>query len=311
MNPMLFCHIAWMRKYQGEPEIEGEFERIKKLQDGGERWNFKPYRERMYGCAHNKNIDVRKLADGRGGRSIHPAVVSEVDDNELVYPVDVVWTATRPKEGGRVVVGWYRNATVFRRKRTGLRGARRPDFTWRIEADAVSCKCLEKKERILLDQEVAGHLGRRHCFVDGTPFGKSLRTRIEKLFAARPPSEEFERRQLGVSADHLRTPVTKPIGNKQPSRKLLPTVAYGRSPEVSAWVKAQAKGKCELCGKRSFKTVTEQWYLEIHHVKPLAEGGSDVPGNTVALCPNCHRRAHYGEDKEPIRKQLREGVKRR
>jgi 5-methylcytosine-specific restriction enzyme A len=33
-------------------------------------------------------------------------------------------------------------------------------------------------------------------------------------------------------------------------------------------------------------------YLETHHIVWLARGGEDASGNTVALCPNCHRRVH-------------------
>jgi len=35
---------------------------------------------------------------------------------ESMNGVDVVWVATHPDEGGRRVVGWYRNATVYRRR---------------------------------------------------------------------------------------------------------------------------------------------------------------------------------------------------
>ncbi|HDR7378766.1 TPA: HNH endonuclease [Bacillus toyonensis] len=35
-------------------------------------------------------------------------------------------------------------------------------------------------------------------------------------------------------------------------------------------------------------------YLEVHHVVPLATGGEDSVENAVALCQNCHRKAHYG-----------------
>ena len=34
--------------------------------------------------------------------------------------------------------------------------------------------------------------------------------------------------------------------------------------------------------------------LEVHHTKPLAEGGEDTVNNAEALCPNCHKEAHYG-----------------
>ena len=33
-------------------------------------------------------------------------------------------------------------------------------------------------------------------------------------------------------------------------------------------------------------------YLECHHVIQLAKGGPDEYYNTVALCPNCHRKVH-------------------
>jgi len=35
-------------------------------------------------------------------------------------------------------------------------------------------------------------------------------------------------------------------------------------------------------------------YLEVHHRVPLAENGEDTVENAVAICPNCHRKAHDG-----------------
>jgi 5-methylcytosine-specific restriction protein A len=32
----------------------------------------------------------------------------------------------------------------------------------------------------------------------------------------------------------------------------------------------------------------------VHHRVRLADGGDDTTDNAVALCPNCHRKAHYG-----------------
>jgi 5-methylcytosine-specific restriction protein A len=34
-------------------------------------------------------------------------------------------------------------------------------------------------------------------------------------------------------------------------------------------------------------------FLECHHIQRLADNGEDGPTNTVALCPNCHRRMHF------------------
>ena len=39
-------------------------------------------------------------------------------------------------------------------------------------------------------------------------------------------------------------------------------------------------------------------YLEIHHWITLAEGGDDTIENACALCPNCHRELHFGQQKD-------------
>lgn len=33
---------------------------------------------------------------------------------------------------------------------------------------------------------------------------------------------------------------------------------------------------------------------EVHHKVPLSAGGDDTVENAIALCPNCHRKAHFG-----------------
>ncbi|HDY7447493.1 TPA: HNH endonuclease [Vibrio vulnificus] len=35
-------------------------------------------------------------------------------------------------------------------------------------------------------------------------------------------------------------------------------------------------------------------YLEVHHIIPLSQGGLDSLENVISLCPNCHRKIHFG-----------------
>ncbi|WP_265516582.1 HNH endonuclease [Nitratireductor luteus] len=58
---------------------------------------------------------------------------------------------------------------------------------------------------------------------------------------------------------------------------------------------------CESCGKEApfLRNSNGLAYLEVHHKKPLSEGGLDTVENTIALCPNCHRREHHGVPKHP------------
>lgn len=42
-------------------------------------------------------------------------------------------------------------------------------------------------------------------------------------------------------------------------------------------------------------------FLDVHHIDRLADGGPDRPDRVVAgVCPNCHRRRHYGIDAQAL-----------
>ena len=71
---------------------------------------------------------------------------------------------------------------------------------------------------------------------------------------------------------------------------------YGRNPDVVATVLERANGYCENCKQPApfLKKRDGQPYLEVHHKIKLADGGGDTVANAIALCPNCHRKAHYG-----------------
>ena len=78
-----------------------------------------------------------------------------------------------------------------------------------------------------------------------------------------------------------------------------------RDANIVAWILDLADGVCECCGKVSpFIREDGTEYLEVHHLKRLADGGSDTLSNAVAVCPNCHRELHYGVNKAKKRLEL-------
>lgn len=96
-----------------------------------------------------------------------------------------------------------------------------------------------------------------------------------------------------------------PTGKQQPVQVTSTSTSYARDQRVKAWVLERAKGKCEACETPApFTTVDGFPYLEVHHVRKLADGGSDTPSNAVALCPNCHRRLHFSIDALTYRESL-------
>lgn len=71
-------------------------------------------------------------------------------------------------------------------------------------------------------------------------------------------------------------------------------MAYVRNADVVAQVLIDAQGICLRCEKTApFKRKDGTPFLEVHHVVPLSEGGLDTVENARAICPNCHREAHF------------------
>ena len=85
------------------------------------------------------------------------------------------------------------------------------------------------------------------------------------------------------------------LGSDSPDRAQTTGFRYRRDPAVRNAVMARSKGSCELCGKPGFLRADGTHYLESHHIIALAKDGSDRLTNVIALCPDDHRKAHFGE----------------
>lgn len=94
----------------------------------------------------------------------------------------------------------------------------------------------------------------------------------------------------------------KPSGtaSKQEKRES----AYYRSQAIKLYVLHRSSGNCEGCNSPAPFNTKSGPYLECHHLHRLADGGPDHPSNVVAVCPNCHRRAHYADDAKAFNERL-------
>lgn len=119
---------------------------------------------------------------------------------------------------------------------------------------------------------------------------------------------EFE---TNVKSYKSRKNQTKPNGIKEPQAKYTSISSFTRDPKVKAWVLREANGTCECCDKPSpFVSADSEPYFEIHHLKRLADGGSDTISNAIAVCPNCHRQLHYGIDKLELTESIYQKISR-
>ena len=84
------------------------------------------------------------------------------------------------------------------------------------------------------------------------------------------------------------------------------TINRARSRAIHLYVMRRADGRCEGCkADAPFLKADGSPYLEPHHITRLADNGPDHPARVIALCPNCHRRAHSSEDKRAFYLALR------
>lgn len=63
---------------------------------------------------------------------------------------------------------------------------------------------------------------------------------------------------------------------------------YGKQWRRIRYKYVQEHPFCEECMKQGRLVLTEQ----VHHIKPLSEGGTNDESNLMALCKSCHSRIH-------------------
>ncbi|TVP14244.1 HNH endonuclease [Shewanella sp. KCT] len=117
-----------------------------------------------------------------------------------------------------------------------------------------------------------------------------------------PEVVEFEAQVISYKSKEN---LSKPDGVKEPRKTHTQVTSFDRDPKVKAWILVEASGKCECCGSEApFTTADGEPFIEIHHLRRLADGGSDTITNAVALCPNCHREIHYGMNRSELKKSM-------
>jgi hypothetical protein len=94
-------------------------------------------------------------------------------------------------------------------------------------------------------------------------------------------------------------------GSETPERNGYFGEWFVRDGKIRAEVLRRAEGRCEHCGAIGFQTYGGKIYLEAHHIISLAKQGPDTLDNVIALCPNHHRQAHFGDDREELEAQFK------
>lgn len=139
MEKFIFFRIAWMNNYRGITSTDipiGAGSYVKENSDGGEVYNFWPYKDKLYAFARiqkDRGLRIERL----GAKSEQP----------FIENVTAVFFATNPVTGGQKVVGWISNATLYRNARKHTIKERKHKWFF-IEASATNYHLIHPNDRI-------------------------------------------------------------------------------------------------------------------------------------------------------------------
>ncbi|MFI3046491.1 HNH endonuclease [Pseudomonas coronafaciens] len=279
--PVIFCNTGWMEYYNG---IDGD-----SIQRGGsynndsighEVCNFTNARGKVYGYVQpTGRINIGKLGAKKG--------------DEYVDGVTVIWTAG-PDSGGTAVVGWYKNATVYRE----LQRISKPTKThknneieiYRISASASDVRLLPSCEReFMIPRAVKGGIGQSNIWYADNQESAELVDKVLLLIEHgsgqnRLPdvdSEAFGSEGNPRLVSHLRRERNSTIVKKKKIKVFAETGALC----------------CEVCGFNFEKVYGRagEKFCEVHHLTPLHKSDRNTEtklSELAVVCSNCHRIIH-------------------
>lgn len=295
----LVCNVTWMEKYQGvEPTFSTNWKFVQEEGFGYELLNFFDDGGFYYGFME---MNGKNLALNRIDSSCEDSYI----DNVLV-----VWTSRSP-EGKKTIVGYYKNATIFAKMQTRVSNEKYPWFY--IKAEVEDSYLIPLEERTFeFPKKQANQPGRSSVWYGGDDHLKiAIIDYIESLENKRIHYKKARRivedddtfgvistndidKDVGVEPEYVPAP--------KPEKIYGSTASFKRSEAKAKRSLILAKYKCDLdSSHQSFITKNGKPYMEAHHLIPLNaqddfEHSLDVDANIVCLCPNCHRKLHFGED---------------
>ena len=88
------------------------------------------------------------------------------------------------------------------------------------------------------------------------------------------------------------------------------TTYVRRAAAVRDYALARAQGVCECCHQPApFTSAAGRPFLEVHHLDRLSDGGPDKLDAVAALCPNCHREMHHGQNAVMLNFSVKKRIK--
>jgi hypothetical protein len=159
-NPLIIFRIGYMESYDGPGPIQGGGAYVKEYGEGTEMWNFGAEDGRCFGYVMTNNhcgIDLSRISHFR-----------RWTQGDLLRGVDIVFIARKPGVG-QVIVGWYKNATVFHKEYRRRWPAKRTEgdsyeVTYVCEVKAQNAHLLDEAQRVFSVPRGKGYPGQSNVW---------------------------------------------------------------------------------------------------------------------------------------------------
>lgn len=221
---IIFFNIGWMKQYKGikeDDKLVGGFGYILENETGHEQYNFLPHRGDVYGYAPIRwdkgKKEFERLNINNLGAGAH---------DESIEGVTVVFISKSPTTRTTYIVGWYKNATVYRRpQKLALKGRvlNGDNLYYICKAKEEDTICLPESERVFAiptAQKERGGYGQSTIWY--APRRKDIQEKVLRYIeSGEVPYRVPERSQDGLSQeDKKRVETTAVDATKAFFRKL-------------------------------------------------------------------------------------------
>lgn len=276
-NKILFANVTYMEKYIGEENntyTGGSF--VKKYGFGYEDRNFLNVNGYCYGFVQSNNLKINL-------KRLNPLCETDTLEN-----VTVIFTAAGPN--GRTIIGYYRNAIVYKNMQPSLdQSDKYKDGGYYFKCKYEDAYLISERDRIFkFPKRKKDNFGQYNVWYADNDGAQDI-----VLSALKFIDESIVVKDSGEIID----PNVSYKSEEGEKKKIVVNV-YERDEKLRNLCIKKYGYKCQVCGvclEDVYGKVAQE-FIHVHHIKPISEYGykheTDALNDLIPVCPNCHAMLH-------------------
>jgi len=292
----LFCNIAWMKYYDAElvepmPESGGAF--VKENGYGFERNNFHIFEEN--GRSFCRGYVEPGHKTNMSETDAYKLNIARIGDlrwsSDYIEGATIIFCATNPRLG-EVLIGWYKNAKVFREVQTDSDGN-----YYNIESCSADCMLLPEEDRTFVIPR-SGKKGAAFGFGRSNVWYADDEKSCEFVSKVLEYINQYKQQSISDSPLEVFIPEELESYSENGGGKRIVVNRYERNPNARRECLRIHGYRCAVCGFDSASVYGKDFEnrIEVHHIVPISERGEAYKVNPrtdlIPVCPNCHAILH-------------------